>query len=169
MAYYAIAPLLCTLMHNELYMHLYINQTISGPNPNQLVVAPLFFGLTAISDWTILDGPGPNASVVGRAQGMHFQSGHIREKWYTSMNFLFEDTRFNGSMLQVMGTTPQDDQWAILGGTGEFVAAEGIVEHKIVQVDSTGRIYEIRIHAFYIPMNSSAKKSYKKCNAQVFF
>lgn len=64
--------------------------------------------------------------------------------------------RFNGSMLQVMGTTPQDDQWAILGGTGEFVAAEGIVEHKIVQVDSTGRIYEIKIHAFYIPMNSSA-------------
>ncbi|XP_052145174.1 dirigent protein 23-like [Oryza glaberrima] len=136
-------------MHNELYMHLYINQTInqtiSGPNPNQLVVvngsqqAPLFFGLTAISDWTILDGPGPNASVVGRAQGMHFQSGHIREKWYTSMNFLFEDTRFNGSMLQVMGTTPQDDQWAILGGTGEFVAAEGIVEHKIVQTNCNSR------------------------------
>lgn len=69
-------------------------------------------------------------------------------------------SRFNGSMLQVMGTTPQDDQWAILGGTGEFVAAEGIVEHKIVlQVDSTGRIYEIKIHAFYIPMNSSAVSS----------
>ncbi|BAS72043.1 Os01g0352400 [Oryza sativa Japonica Group] len=121
MAYYAIAPILCALVQNELYMHLYINQVYAGQSTNQLVVItssqPQGFGITVINDWPITDG----ANTVGRAQGLHFQSGQTSQKW------------FSGSSLQVMGTIPQDGEWSIIGGTGEFVAAQGIVEHNVIQ------------------------------------
>ncbi|KAG8045410.1 hypothetical protein GUJ93_ZPchr0008g13244 [Zizania palustris] len=170
MAYYAIAPLLCALVQNELCMHLYINQVYGGPNPNQLVVIsesqqPLSFGTTAVQDWTITDGPGPNANYVGRAQGFHFQSGQTRGRWYLSMNLIFEDTRFNGSMIQVMGTIPEDGEWAILGGTGEFVAAQGVVDHKVIKEDNSERIYEITVRGFYVPVDSAEAPGENSCNA----
>ncbi|XP_052140828.1 dirigent protein 2-like [Oryza glaberrima] len=164
MAYYAIAPILCALVQNELYMHLYINQVYAGQSTNQLVVItssqPQGFGITVINDWPITDG----ANTVGRAQGLHFQSGQTSEKWYTSMNLIFEDTRFSGSSLQVMGTIPQDGEWSIIGGTGEFVAAQGIVEHNVIQEAGGARTYELKIHAFYTPMQSSGVGAYG-CNS----
>ncbi|RLN31167.1 hypothetical protein C2845_PM05G08520 [Panicum miliaceum] len=63
---------------------------------------------------------------------------------------------FNGSTLKVMGITPQDGQWSIIGGTGEFIMAQGVIDHKIVQdVPGISRIYELNIHGVYTPMDSS--------------
>ena len=96
MAFYAIAALLCTLAQSELYMHLYVNQVYGGPNPTQVVVINNGgFGTTAITDWAIVDRLDPNATVVGRAQGLHFLASSISgNSWYTSMNLVFEDTRY---------------------------------------------------------------------------
>lgn len=97
MAFYAIASLLCTLAQSELYMHLYVNQINGGANQNQAVVINTGgFGITVITDWPIADGPEPNATVVGRAQGLHFLSSSVASNsWYTSMNLVFEDTRYD--------------------------------------------------------------------------
>ncbi len=54
-----------------------------------------------------------------------------------------------------MGTIPQDGEWSIIGGTGEFVAAQGIVEHNVIQEAGGAWTYELKIHAFYTPMQSS--------------
>ncbi|CAL4899465.1 unnamed protein product [Urochloa decumbens] len=167
MAFYAIAALLCTLLQNELYMHLYVNQVSGGANQNQAVVINTGgFGRTAITNWPIADGPAPNATVVGRAQGLHFLSSSAAENsWYTSMNLVFEDTRFAGSSLQVMGTIPKDGQWSISGGTGELTMARGIVNHKVIQQNGSSRIYELDVHAYYTPMNSSWVSGKLGCNS----
>jgi hypothetical protein len=61
-------------------------------------------------------------------------------KWY----------RFNGSKLQVMGTTPETGEWAIVGGTGQLAMAYGTIQHNIVKnnpgIETTR---QLDIHAFY--------------------
>ncbi|KAF8700143.1 hypothetical protein HU200_034509 [Digitaria exilis] len=167
MAYYAIAPLLCTLMHNELYMHLYTTEIYNGPNSSNdhaLVInvnPPLGFGNVVVDDWPVTDGLGPNANIVGHIQGVHIQSSqNAAYGWYFSFNLDFEGTRFGGSMLRVMGMTAGYGDWSIIGGAGEFTMARGVVENQVVQEDSGfWRTYELKIHAFYTPMNSSVVSS----------
>ncbi|OEL13579.1 hypothetical protein BAE44_0025403 [Dichanthelium oligosanthes] len=79
-------------------MTLYIRQVYSGPNTNQAVVVPGSsnpegFGIIAVSDWPILDGPGPDAKVVGLAQGLHSKTSRTEFSWYTSMNLFFKEER----------------------------------------------------------------------------
>jgi hypothetical protein len=58
-----------------------------------------------------------------------------------------------------MGFTPNEGQWSITGGTGEFALAHGIIKQKAIQGTNTEsikeNIKELHIHAFYTPMNSS--------------
>jgi hypothetical protein len=53
-----------------------------------------------------------------------------------------------------MGTIPQDGQWSISGGTGELTMARGIVNHKVIEETSISVVYEVEVHAYYIPVNS---------------
>jgi hypothetical protein len=95
MAFYALATVLCTLAQSELYMHLYISQVYGGANPNQVVLTNTGgFGPTVITDWPIADGQAPGATVVGRAQGIHSLASKTSNSWYTSMNLVFEDSRY---------------------------------------------------------------------------
>lgn len=76
--------------------------------------------------------------------------------------YLHKIYRFKGSTLEVIGVIPQDGQWSIIGGMGEFTMARGVVDHKIVPgkgVDGVSRIYELNIHVVYTPMGSSAVSS----------
>jgi len=99
-AFFAIAPLLiCALVEDKMNIPLYIHQVASGPGTNQAVVvqgSSNSFGMTAVTDWPILDGPpeGPSAKVVGRARGFHMLSSLDTDySWYTSMNLVFKDER----------------------------------------------------------------------------
>ncbi|KAL6883313.1 hypothetical protein ACP4OV_010727 [Aristida adscensionis] len=152
-------------------MHLYINQVAGGPNPNQAVVVeskfPQSFGQTAVSNWVMTDGAGPNAPNVGHAQGLHMEISQTAvSSYYSSMNLVFEDTsRFRGSTLHVMGYIAQDGQWSIVGGTGELTMARGVVEHRIFREDTISRTYELKIHALYAPMNSPTFPGALGCNS----
>lgn len=59
--------------------------------------------------------------------------------------------RFKESSLQVLGTivqeTPQIGEWAIIGGTGEFAFAQGIVSFKKIQELNRANIRELNIRA----------------------
>ncbi|XBJ24575.1 hypothetical protein VPH35_002429 [Triticum aestivum] len=154
-AYYQTAPVQCPLQRTELYMHLFLRQAAAGPN-----LQPSGFGVTAASDWTIADRLEPSAKIVARAKGFHMQTGITNTSWYTSFNMVFEDERFSGSTLQVMGVrayalTPSDGQWAISGGTGEFALAHGIIKQKVVQGNADENVKELHVHAFYTKMNTS--------------
>lgn len=57
--------------------------------------------------------------------------------------------RLKGSSLQVMGPVVEEGEWAIVGGTGEFCLAQGIIYKKFLEQQSNGNIIELDIHAFY--------------------
>jgi hypothetical protein len=59
-----------------------------------------------------------------------------------------------GSSLQVMGQHESSGQWSIMGGTGQFTMARGVIEYKTIQQDdSSSRTFEVCIYAYYTPMN----------------
>ncbi|CAM0875223.1 unnamed protein product [Alopecurus aequalis] len=159
-AYYETAPVQCPLQRTELYMHLFLRQAFGGNNPNQAVilapqVKPDGFGGTAVSDWTIADGLEPNANIVARAEGFHMQIVTPNKSWYSTFNIVFQDDRFKGSTLQVMGVFENESQWAICGGTGEFALAHGIVKQKVIRGNETENTKELHVHAFYTKMNDT--------------
>ncbi|KAJ4813672.1 Dirigent protein [Rhynchospora pubera] len=98
------------------------------------------------------DGRGTDAKLVARAQGTHIQAGMKDPLWYNSLNVVFEDARFKGSTLQVMGTVVEEGDWAIVGGTGEFTLAQGVIYKKKVDITNEGDVMEIIIQAFYTPL-----------------
>ncbi|PNT62434.1 hypothetical protein BRADI_4g03270v3 [Brachypodium distachyon] len=106
------------------------------------------FGLVLASDLPIYDGFGPEANLVARLQGLQSQAGKLTDGWQASVNIVFEDERFNGSTLHVMGTGLHKREWAIVGGTGEFTLAQGIMYNLLMY----GEFQEIELRALYTPM-----------------
>uniref|UniRef100_A0ACD6A8M5 Uncharacterized protein n=1 Tax=Avena sativa TaxID=4498 RepID=A0ACD6A8M5_AVESA len=64
---------------------------------------------------------------------MHIFAGN----WHNWFTIVFEDGRFKGSTLQIMGSSfGESNQWAIVGGTGELMMAQGVIQRK--NLDNTG-------------------------------
>jgi hypothetical protein len=52
-----------------------------------------------------------------------------------------------------MGTGTNGQEWAIVGGTGEFTQAQGVIYHKLSRSIKSGDfVHELDVHAFYTPM-----------------
>lgn len=60
--------------------------------------------------------------------------------------------RFNGSTLQIQGTSQINGEWSIVGGTGELAMAKGTVRRTEVSYTGNIRISELNIHVLYTPM-----------------
>ncbi|KAK3126817.1 hypothetical protein QOZ80_7AG0563270 [Eleusine coracana subsp. coracana] len=129
------------------FQGLFMYHTPLGPNANQTTIVdnngPL--GATNVNNWTVFDGPGPDATVIARAQGLHIQAGN----WLNAFSLVFEEeSRFSGSTLQVMGITVETGEWAIVGGTGQFAMASGVISKRFHEQRSDGNIIELNVHAF---------------------
>ncbi|KAJ1701140.1 hypothetical protein LUZ63_000919 [Rhynchospora breviuscula] len=137
---------------NEVYFHLYLHHTPSGPDSNQIEIVNRnlhnSFGSIVVKDWPLYDEFGPHAKLIARAQGLHIQAGMRTQNWYNSFSILFEDTRFKGSSLQVMGPSIEKGQWAIVGGTGDLAMARGVIYKKNPEKIGRSMIIELDIHAF---------------------
>ena len=48
----------------------------------------------------------------------------------------------------MMGITVEVGEWAIVGGTGQFAMASGVITKKFHEQRSDGNIIELAIHAF---------------------
>ncbi|CAL4898866.1 unnamed protein product [Urochloa decumbens] len=131
---------------NEINLQgLYLHHTCLGPNANQAsVINPPKMGELAVNNWTVYDGPGPNAKLVARAQGLHINAGN----WHNSFSLVFENGKFNGSTLQVMGVVVERGEWAIVGGTGEFAMATGVIYKRFHEQHSDGNVMELTIKGF---------------------
>jgi Dirigent-like protein len=62
--------------------------------------------------------------------------------------------RFKGSSLQVQGAWDLNlpIEWAVVGGTGQFTFAQGIVYGKKLSEDNGHRIVELTMHIAYSPV-----------------
>lgn len=133
-SYYQTAPVSQeSIQRTEVLLHLYAYQHTQGkPNANQTVIVdpklPACFGALAANDWTIYDGTCTNANLVAHAQGLHIGAGMTKENWFICFNMVFVDQRFMGSSFKVMGDfRGNEGEWAIVGGTGEFAYAQGVI------------------------------------------
>ncbi|TVU49925.1 hypothetical protein EJB05_01269, partial [Eragrostis curvula] len=148
-----LAPGTMAAQHNEINIRgLYLYHTPLGPNANQsTVVNPGSLGNMAVNNWTVYDGPGSDAKIVARAQGFHIQAGN----WHNSFSLVFENERYKGSTLQVMGIVVERGEWAIVGGTGEFAMATGVIHKRFHQQRSDGNIMELTIQGFCPVLNGT--------------
>nr|CAB3456223.1 unnamed protein product [Digitaria exilis] len=142
-----VAPCAAPIECNELnFQGLYLYHTALGPKANQtsIVESKGSMGATVVNNWAVYDGPGPDAKVVAHAQGLHIQAGN----WLNSFSLVFENERFSGSTLQVMGITVESGEWAIVGGTGQFALANGVISKRFHEQRSDGNVIELTIRAF---------------------
>lgn len=152
-------------MEQELYAHLYLHHTGQGEHINQHgVLSPGFensFGSIVVNDWAITEGPSLDTKVVAHAKGIHIQAGMDIKNYFVSFNMVFEDGRFKGSTLQVMGTVVEKGEWAIVGGTGEFTLARGVIyKPRAEYINQVGDVIELDIHCFYTPVERSKGTSW---------
>jgi hypothetical protein len=56
--------------------------------------------------------------------------------------------RFKGSTLEVDGVPVEEGEWAIVGGTGEFKMATGVIYKKKHEQNSNGNIIQLTVHGF---------------------
>ncbi|TVU30711.1 hypothetical protein EJB05_22346, partial [Eragrostis curvula] len=154
-----IAPVSnCTpLRQNELHAHLFLHHTVLGANHNQASIAEPGhrngFGSTIVNDWAVTDSLGPEARVVARARGIHIQAGLDTKSYYVSFNMIFDDGRVHTSGDGPCCRTRRVGH--IVGGTGEFTLAKGVIYKKFHEQRGDGNIMELDIHAFYTPMERS--------------
>ncbi|WVZ53665.1 hypothetical protein U9M48_004573 [Paspalum notatum var. saurae] len=114
-----------------------------------------------IMNWPIKDGPGANANTIGHAQGLTTHADQAKPFWVTMMDMVFEDGRFAGSSLEVMGLHSSKNvnngqgQWSVMGGTGQLTMARGVINYNITQEDSASRTFELCIYVHYTPLEAT--------------
>ncbi|XP_044961617.1 uncharacterized protein LOC123412748 isoform X1 [Hordeum vulgare subsp. vulgare] len=146
---------------SETSLHFYLHQFLGLPNrPNrneEFVVAPPNpftpgFGTIIVHGWTLTRTTDPNGTIIARMQGTHIQAGPATgNSWHISSSIVFESGRFAESTLQVMGTLNGIiNKWSIVGGTGEFTRATGIIDFKKDPASTTDdTIRELNIRIFH--------------------
>jgi hypothetical protein len=93
-AYFEISTV--TLPQKEVRMTLFVHQVVSGAKKNQQVVVPrepIGFGVIAANDWTVFDGVGSGANLVGNARGMHVCGAMNGETWNIYFDLIFNNGR----------------------------------------------------------------------------
>lgn len=139
---------------------MYAYQHTQGkPNANQTVIVdpklPACFGTVAANDWTIYDGlaGSPGAKIVAHAQGLHMGANITKENWFIIFNMVFVDERFTGSSFKVMGDFyAAEGEWAIVGRTGEFEYAQGVITYKKIQ-SASGNDRELHVRALCLSVS----------------
>ena len=130
------------------FTKLYLHHTPAGPEQNQSAVTSndkkTGLGCIVVNNWSVYDGIGSDAKLVAYAKGLHVFAG----AWHNSFSLVFEDERLKGSTLQVMGLIVEEGDWAIVGGTGQFAMATGVILKKMQEQKQYGNIIELTIHGF---------------------
>ncbi|EAZ20385.1 dirigent protein 2-like [Oryza sativa Japonica Group] len=150
----------------EVKLHYYLHQFRAGanhPNRNEEFVTsggPSGLGAGLIHDWSLTTGLDPNVNIVGRAQGWHIVASQSSPaNWYLSQNIVFQDSKYAGSTLQVMGIIEGSEEkvgeWSIVGGTGEFTNARGNIKYRAIKKEDVEWIRELDIQVFYTPNTPS--------------
>ncbi|CAN6180174.1 unnamed protein product [Urochloa humidicola] len=85
-------------------------------------------GQRLFCDFPIYDGPGSEAKLVARVQGVAIRTAKIHQIY----TIVFEIDRFKGSTLLINGVIEgnSNNEWAIYGGTGEFAMANGVIKRN---------------------------------------
>lgn len=106
---------------------------------NSSAASPTFFGMTYVMDDPLTAGPQFTSKPMGRAQGLLIPSSMEELSLLCVMNFIFTDGKYNGSTLTILGNNPilhKYRELPIIGGTGVFRLARGVVKLKTIYFDA---------------------------------
>ncbi|KAL7156458.1 hypothetical protein ABFS83_02G010600 [Erythranthe nasuta] len=129
-------------------LQLYVQDIFTSPTPSNLPVAfanstsasPTLFGLMAVLDDPIRVEPKPDAMIVGQAQGFFAFSSLEDTSFHMTFDLVFTRGKYNGSTLNVMGHNAYMQprrELSIVGGTGAFRLARGIIGVSTVSMNAT--------------------------------
>lgn len=95
-----VTPAVSFTEYSELnFQGLYLYHTPLGPKANQADIidskAPIGIGATIVNNWEVYDGPGPDAKLVARAQGLHIQAGN----YVNSFCLVFVNERYKMNLV----------------------------------------------------------------------
>lgn len=131
-------------------LHFYFHDTVTAKNPTAIPVAqlnitsksPTRFGETLVVDDPLTLGPEPYSKIIGHAQGIYSSVSKEERSLIMILNLVFNDGKFNGSTLSLLGSNPilhEYREMPILGGTGVFRLARGIATAKTFARNATTR------------------------------
>nr|CAB3490304.1 unnamed protein product [Digitaria exilis] len=177
--YQTSAPVRSQVQHQEHLFHLYAHQQM-GNNEYNIVPAvsgvPNVLGQSNICDWDIRDVPDTKGTVVARLQGIGISSRKSYQSWHNTFNVVFTDQRFKGSTLSVQGligpaTLGDEGDLAVVGGTGEFVYAQGctnVIDWDIRDVPDTRANVVARLQGVLMSAGKSGKEMWYSSAYLVF-
>ncbi|XP_073119802.1 dirigent protein 22-like [Henckelia pumila] len=131
-----------------LILRFYAQDIVTGPGQTSYEIArsnitamsPTSFGQLYMVDNQLNTGPDPNSPRVGRRQGLAGFSDLNEPALYLSFIFVFQGGLYNGSTISVVGRSRIADnerELSIVGGTGVFRLARGIVIYSTYSRNST--------------------------------
>ncbi|CDP16945.1 unnamed protein product [Coffea canephora] len=137
-------------------LHFYVHDTVTGKNPSAILVAqanttsksPTMFGATFVFDDPMTVGPEPSSKVIGRAHGVYSSVSKKDASLIVILNLAFNDGQFKGSTLSVLGSYPLSQKYKempILGGSGAFRLARGIVTATAIATNGLNEIIEFHV------------------------
>ncbi|GMH28379.1 hypothetical protein Nepgr_030222 [Nepenthes gracilis] len=144
------------------HLHFYFHDLVSGPNPTAVRVAeaamtnrsPTGFGLVAMVDDLLTEGPEPTSKLVGRAQGIYASADMDQLGLLMVLNFAFMEGKYNGSSLSMLGRNAALSgvrEMPIVGGSGLFRFARGYAKAKTHTFDvrSGDAVVEYDVYVFH--------------------
>ncbi|XP_077221537.1 dirigent protein 4-like [Tasmannia lanceolata] len=130
------------------HLHFYLNDILSGEKPSAVLVAQANktyegatpFGSVYVVDDPLTDGPGPNANVIGNAQGLYVSSGQDKLSLVLTMDFGFTTGEYEGSSITVFSRNPVTEKMrelSVVGGRGKFRLARGFAMLSTYYLNTT--------------------------------
>lgn len=122
------------LSHFRFYWH----DIVSGRNPSSVMIvqppsttSASSFGMVAMIDDPITDGPELSSKLIGKAQGFYASAAQQEVGLIMAMNFAFVQGKYNGSTITVLGRNTvfsKVREMPVIGGSGLFRFARGYVQ-----------------------------------------
>ncbi|KAJ1697026.1 hypothetical protein LUZ63_005538 [Rhynchospora breviuscula] len=152
--YYKIIPRRCELKY-RLYVHRGDVEVVAG------VLSNAAFGTIVVNDWAAYDSLDSNKKLIARVQGTHTHAESNKHgNYFDNFRITFIDGSFKGSTLQVRGDhILKPAEWAIVGGSGEFTFAQGMVNKTLMGEPGQYTIVQIDIYAIYTPPTPSPEQA----------
>ncbi|KAF4371133.1 hypothetical protein F8388_020860, partial [Cannabis sativa] len=144
--------------------HFYWHDIVSGKKPSSVMVIPpqanyssTSFGMVAMIDDPLTEGPELSSKIVGKAQGFYGSASQEEVGLIMAMNFAFSEGKYNGSTITILGRNTvfsKVREMPVIGGSGMFRFARGYVQARTHQFtpSSGDAIVEYNVR-FDTPLN----------------
>ncbi|KAL3642480.1 hypothetical protein CASFOL_013295 [Castilleja foliolosa] len=111
---------------------------------------PRAYGDVLAFQYTLTVGPSPSSTLLGQAQGTcAFTTHDASFDLHVSIAYIFTSGRYKGSTIVVVGrndvTNPGIREFPIVGGTGAFKLARGIVKGSTYSTHPPVFIYDLEV------------------------